>query len=128
MAAQVYVPEHCDLLVERELLRIYPARRLIPAQLNDWPAPGVVKELSMEILGMILCFVGAVMAIIGSIWFLVVAFQESVLWGLGCLIFGPVGLVFLIMHWDVAGKPFLLQLAGAVPMIAGIMMMGPPAA
>ena len=79
----------------------------------------------MEVIGMILFFVGAIVAFIGGIWFLIAAFQESVLWGLGCLVLGPVSLIFLILHWDVAGKPFLVQLAGVVPMFAGMMMLGP---
>jgi len=61
----------------------------------------------------------------GGLWFLVVAFQESPLWGLGCLLVAPVSLIFLILHWDEAGKPFLVQLAGIVPMFIGIAMMGP---
>jgi hypothetical protein len=81
----------------------------------------------MEVIGLILMVVGIIVAIIGGIWFLIVAFQESVLWGLGCLFFSPVSLIFLIMHWDEAGKPFLVQLAGVVPMFAGMMMMGPNA-
>ena len=79
----------------------------------------------MEVIGMILFFVGAIVAFIGGIWFLIAAFQESVLWGLGCIFLGPVSLIFLILHWDAAGKPFLVQLAGVVPMFAGMMMMGP---
>ena len=81
----------------------------------------------MEVIGMILMAVGMIVAFIGGIWFLVVAFQESVLWGVGCLLVPFVSLIFLIMYWDVAGKPFLIQLAGVVPMFAGMMMMGPNA-
>ena len=76
---------------------------------------------------MILMVVGGVVALFGGIMFLVVAFQESVLWGLGCLFLPFVSLIFLVMHWDEARKPFLTQLAGAVPMFAGMMMMGPNA-
>ncbi len=79
----------------------------------------------MEVLGMMLMVVGIIGALIGGIWFLVVAFQESVLWGLGCLFVPFVSLIFLIMHWDKAGKPFLIQLAGIVPMVVGMIMMGP---
>lgn len=78
----------------------------------------------MAILGMLLVVVGGLIAFAGGIWFLVVAFQESVLWGLGCFFFSfPVSLIFLIMHWDKAMKPFLVQLAGAVPMFLGIAIM-----
>ncbi len=81
----------------------------------------------MEVIGMMLFGVGLIMGLIGGIWFLVVAFQENVLWGLGCLFVPFVSLIFLIMHCDKAGKPFLIQLAGVVPMVAGVAMMPPVA-
>ena len=81
----------------------------------------------MEVLGSILMGVGGIVALIGGIWFLIIAFQESVLWGLGCIFVPFVSLIFLIMHWDKAGKPFLIQLAGIVPMVMGTVMMGPSA-
>jgi len=81
----------------------------------------------MEIIGMILAVVGLIVIVAGGIWFLVTAFQESPAWGLGCLLCSPLQLVFLVTHWDKAGKPFLVQLAGAVPLFLGAMLMGPNA-
>ncbi len=78
----------------------------------------------MEAIGLILVVLGGIVAVIGGLWFLLVAFQESVLWGVGCLFVPFVSLIFLIMYWDNAGKPFLVQLAGAVPMVLGIVLMG----
>ena len=52
---------------------------------------------------------------------------ESILWGLGCIFVPFVSLIFLIMHWDTAGKPFLIQLAGVVAVIAASVMIGPSA-
>ena len=78
----------------------------------------------MEI-GMLLFVVGMIISCIGGFWFLIVTFQESVLWGLGCLFVPFVSLIFLIMHWDRAGTPFIIQLTGCVPMFAGAFLMGP---
>ena len=78
----------------------------------------------MEILAMLLMVAGLIGVFVGWIWFLVVAFQESILWGLGCLIFPIFSLVFVVMHWDKANRPFLLQLASVVPMFAGIFLSG----
>ena len=59
--------------------------------------------------------IGLVIMLIGGLWILIEAFKESVLWGLGCLFFSPlVSLIFVILHWDKAGKPFLLQIVGLV--------------
>lgn len=79
----------------------------------------------MEALGAILLVCGYIVALVGGIWFLVVAFRESILWGLGCLLVPFVGIIFLIKHWDIAGKPFLIQLAGWVPILIGVAITGP---
>ncbi len=60
----------------------------------------------------LLVYVGVAISFIGGIGFLIAAFRESILWGLGCFFIFPVSLVFLILHWQVAKNPFLLQLVG----------------
>lgn len=77
----------------------------------------------MEILGMLLMGIGFIVMAAGGIWLLVVTFQESILWGVGSLLLPLVGLIFVATHWDTAGKPFLIQLAGIVPLIAGMALM-----
>lgn len=67
-----------------------------------------------------LIFVGFALMMVGGIWVLVKAFQESILWGLGSLLVPIVGLVFVAMHWEDAGKPFLIQLAGIAIYMVGI--------
>jgi hypothetical protein len=66
-----------------------------------------------------LLIVGIILALVGGIGMLIVAFRESVLWGIGCLLIPLVSLIFVISHWDEAKKPFLIQLAGVVLMILG---------
>jgi hypothetical protein len=56
--------------------------------------------------------IGLIIIIIGGIGTLIAAFSTSIWWGLGCMLFSPVSLVFLILHWDVAKNPFFLQLVG----------------
>ena len=60
----------------------------------------------------LLLIAGGIIALVGWIMFLIVAFKESILWGIGCLIFAVVGLVFLVLHWNDAKKPFFIWLAG----------------
>ena len=71
----------------------------------------------METLGMIIWGIGGIVCLIGGIWFLVVAFRETIWWGLGCLFIPIVALVFLIMHWGDAAKPFFVSLLGVVIMV-----------
>jgi hypothetical protein len=73
---------------------------------------------------MILLGVGGLIALVGGIWLLVVAFQESILWGLGCLFVPFVGIVFAIMHWPVARRPVLVWAVGFVLILAGSTMGG----
>ena len=66
----------------------------------------------MGIIGSILLGIGGIVMFVGGIMLLVVAFKESVLWGLGSMFVPFVGLVFLIKFWAKAKKPFFIQLAG----------------
>ncbi|WFP96419.1 hypothetical protein P3S51_10950 [Acinetobacter sp. ANC 7201] len=47
---------------------------------------------------MLLMYLGFAIIIIGAIGFLIAAFKTSILWGLGCFLFYPISIVFLILH------------------------------
>ena len=70
-------------------------------------------------LGLLLIVLGIIMFVIGGFWFLIAAFQESIWWGLACLLLPIVQLFFLIVHWREAQKPFGLQLLGMAVMVTG---------
>ena len=78
----------------------------------------------METIGMVLLFVGFAVMAVGGLWLLVVAFQQSVGWGLACMFIPFVVIVFLVKFWDDAKKPFFIYLAGLVPYIIGIALAG----
>ena len=61
---------------------------------------------------------GFLLIVLGGIGTCVAAFRVSVWWGLGCLLIAPVSLVFLIVHWNVAKNPFIVQLAGGGLLLA----------
>ena len=71
----------------------------------------------MATLGMIIWGIGGLVALIGGIWFLVVAFRQTIWWGLGCLFIPFVSIIFLIIHWSDAAKPFFVSLLGVVMMV-----------
>ncbi|HEY2291813.1 MAG TPA: hypothetical protein VGM86_14025 [Thermoanaerobaculia bacterium] len=63
----------------------------------------------------ILHLLGYLLAIVGGLWLLVVAFRTSILWGLACFIpFG--GLIFALLHLEESKAPFLTALAGVAIM------------
>lgn len=75
-------------------------------------------------MGMILLSIGGLIAFVGAIWMLVLAFKKSIVWGLASFFIGPVLLVFAIMNWDVCKKPFLIWLGGFALVMVGMVMGG----
>jgi len=52
--------------------------------------------------------------LIGGIWVIVIAFQKSLLWGLGSLIIPFVALIFVAMNFNETKKPFFIWLGGFI--------------
>lgn len=75
-------------------------------------------------MGVVILVIGAIIALVGGFMLLIEAFRESVLWGIGSLLFNPVSLIFLILHWDVAKKPFFIQLGGLAIAFVGVALGG----
>ena len=69
--------------------------------------------------------VGGLILLVGGIWLLVLAFKESVLWGLGSLFIPFVAIIFAATHWEVAKNPFLLYLLGVVLVIVATVAFAP---
>lgn len=63
-------------------------------------------------LSTVILVIGWIVAILGGLALLVAAFKESVFWGLLCIFVSPTMIVFVVLHWDDAKGPFLVQLAG----------------
>lgn len=65
---------------------------------------------------------GFAISAVGMLMFWIEAFKENILWGLGCLFIAPLQLIFLLLYWDVAGKPFLIETAGLALMCVGFFL------
>lgn len=59
-----------------------------------------------------------IIGIVSFIWVVVIAFKENVLWGLGCLFVPLIIIVFGIVHWDKARKPFLVYIITSIILAA----------
>lgn len=70
-------------------------------------------------LGALVVFAGIALLLLGGLAFLIAEFRESVLWGVGGLLFAPINLVFLILNWEKAKNAFFLQLYGVGFVILG---------
>ena len=75
-------------------------------------------------MGTIMVLIGGLMMLVGGIMLLVAAFQQSVLWGLGCLFVPFVSLIFVIMFWNDAKNAFLIQIAGIGVYVVGAFVIG----
>ncbi|MFW5879178.1 MAG: hypothetical protein ACOCVR_05085 [Myxococcota bacterium] len=71
----------------------------------------------MMAVALLVLALGFVISTIGFIWYLVVAFKEHVLWGLGSIFFWPVIFAFVVNYWEDSKKPFLLHVGGLLLMI-----------
>lgn len=73
----------------------------------------------MQTLGTAVMVIGYLIALVGGIWIIVIAFQDSIAWGLGCLFVPCVQLIFAFTHWEDTKVPFLISVGGSVLAFAG---------
>lgn len=78
----------------------------------------------MELLGSILLGVGLIAGFICGIWMLILQFQTSIFWGLGCLFIPFVALIWLVMYWEEGKYPFLYSLGAIALIFAGAFLSG----
>ena len=70
----------------------------------------------------ILIVLGALLAAVGGVWGIVVAFRRSLIWGL-CYIFVPfASLAFLIVAWADAKRPFLVRMMGVFLILSVLLL------
>lgn len=77
----------------------------------------------MEIIGLMLIGIGAIIAMIYGIILMVKSFQVSIWWGLGYIFIPLVSLIFIIVHWQVAKDPFLKSLIAIPFIILGMILL-----
>lgn len=73
----------------------------------------------------IVSIIGIIITLVGMVKLLIVAFRESILWGLACLLIPVVSLVFVIMHWENSKKSFLIYVVGLFIMGVGVLLEQP---
>ena len=67
-----------------------------------------------------LVILGLVLMFVGNAWLIVLAFEESLLWGIGALCVSFVGLIFAFSRWGIAKQPFLIMVVGAILAFLGV--------
>ncbi len=87
-------------------------------------AAALLQDSSRSTTATALFLVGGAFILIGQFKIIVLAFRKGLTWGFNCLLVPGVTLIFVLLHWDIAGSLFLLQLVGAGLMFMSIMMGG----
>ena len=77
----------------------------------------------MHVLGALTALFGIGLILLAWIGYLVAAFRTSVLWGIGVLVFPIVSLIFLIVEWERAKRPFFLKLWGIAFLLFGVLVL-----
>ena len=73
----------------------------------------------------IVFLVCALVAVVASVWLLVVIFKEGgALWGLGSVFVPFVSLIFVITNWEPTKKPFLISLGAMIVAVAAMALGG----
>lgn len=73
----------------------------------------------MEALGLVIMLIGAVIAVIGYLWLLLIAARISKAWFVGSMLIPFVFFVFLYVKWFGVKKPFFIYLSGVLLLSAG---------
>ena len=73
-------------------------------------------------LGTGLIYAASVSGGIAGVVLVVIAFKESVLWGLGCLFLPLVSLVFVALHWDQAKYAFIWNVGTGLLAVVGVIL------
>lgn len=63
-------------------------------------------------LGWILFILGWVLAFLGSLWIITLGWQRNVYWGVICILFPVIQLVYVAAHWKESKEAFFLEVAG----------------
>ena len=80
----------------------------------------------VDALGSFAVWGGMLLMLVGAVLFVLSAFRESILWGLGVIFLPFVALVYLILDWPIAKKPFFIWLYGVVFVLAGVFLLSAP--
>ena len=91
---------------------------LSPGERNKKIKQLFFEQRNKNILFFVSFMIGWLICFVATVWFLIQAFKQNILWGLGCLFLPLVGFIFLFVHWQEAKKPFLLYLFGFGLLIA----------
>lgn len=73
----------------------------------------------METIAWLLSIIGLLAGLGGAFWLAFLALDESVLWGICCVLIPFAAVVFALLHWPKTRNPVLLYIGGVGVFILG---------
>lgn len=90
---------------------------------HEGATPDFRQSLVFICIGTFFGATGWVATLIGTVMLYIAAFNQNVWWGLGCIMFFPLMIVFVVCHWAEAKKGFWASIAGTL-LIGLVAVMG----
>jgi hypothetical protein len=63
-------------------------------------------------MALVFLWVGYALVFLAGLWIVVLAWQKGILWGLGCMFFPVLQLIYVVLNWKQTKSAFFLLLAG----------------
>ena len=63
-------------------------------------------------MALLFLWTGYALCLLGGLWIVVLAWQKGILWGIGCLLFAILQLIYVALNWKQSKSAFFLLLAG----------------
>ena len=70
------------------------------------------------LLLLLLQFIGYGLILVACVWIVVLAFNESLVWGVVCLLCRPAQLIYVIMNWEDCKNPVMCWGGGILCLLA----------
>ena len=68
-------------------------------------------------MALVFLWLGYALCFFGGLWIVVLAWQDGILWGIGCFLFPPLQFVYVALNWKKSKSAFFLLLAGFAALV-----------
>jgi hypothetical protein len=76
------------------------------------------RRAVLAVLALILLWTGYALCFLAGLWIVIVAWQDSVLWGVGCFLFPFLQLIYIALNWKQTKSAFFVLIAGFAALLA----------
>jgi hypothetical protein len=66
----------------------------------------------LAVFALILLWTGYALCFVAGLWIVILASQDSILWGIGCFLVPFIQLIYIALHWKQTKSAFFVLIAG----------------